>query len=310
VEDFRDFSNQAVRLGVTSVQDMPLISPQRFVSILAKAQPPIRVRVMRFLLTDNERRITGEGRSLPRTPSSHITVSGTKYVLDGNPIERSSAMREPYSDDPKTRGWMDFTEKDMRAMLRESLQSGDQLLVHIIGDRTAETFLHAMEATGGRAVWQQRRVRIEHGGITPDLLPLVKAFGVVVVTNPPYFNGPAREGQLKWLRSLLDAGIPVAFGSDGPFNPYRDLMIVTDASGKPSGSLTREQAVIAYTRMAAYAEFAEKDKGTLEPGKFADLAVLSQDIFRVASGDLPKTESLLTVVGGKVVYSAGPLAQK
>ncbi len=67
----------------------------------------------------------------------------------------------------------------------------------------------------------------------------------------------------------------------------------------------REQAVIAYTKTAAYAEFAEEGKGTLDPGKFADLAVLSQDIFRVPAEELPKMESVLTMVGGKIVYDAG-----
>jgi predicted amidohydrolase YtcJ len=76
---------------------------------------------------------------------------------------------------------------------------------------------------------------------------------------------------------------------------------------RPSEALTREQAVIAYTATSAYAEFAEKDKGTLEPGKLADLAVLSQDIFSVPTQELPKTESVLTMVGGKVVYDSGVL---
>jgi predicted amidohydrolase YtcJ len=71
---------------------------------------------------------------------------------------------------------------------------------------------------------------------------------------------------------------------------------------RPSEAMTREQAVIAYTLTSAYAEFAEKDKGSLESGKLADLAVLSQDIFTVDASELPKTESLLTVVGGKIVY--------
>jgi predicted amidohydrolase YtcJ len=74
--------------------------------------------------------------------------------------------------------------------------------------------------------------------------------------------------------------------------------------GKPQEAITREQAVTAYTLTAAYAEFAEKDEGSLEPGKLADLAVLSQDIFRVPPGELPKTEAVLTLVGGKIVYDA------
>jgi predicted amidohydrolase YtcJ len=104
------------------------------------------------------------------------------------------------------------------------------------------------------------------------------------------------------LRSLLAAGIPVAFGSDGPPNPYLNIMFASLDPDRPSEAITREQAVIAYTLTSAYAEFAEKDKGTLQAGKLADLAVLSQDIFTVDASDLPKTESVLTMVGGKIVY--------
>jgi predicted amidohydrolase YtcJ len=89
---------------------------------------------------------------------------------------------------------------------------------------------------------------------------------------------------------------------------YLNLMLAAYYPGKPNESLTLEQAVIAYTRTAAYAEFAEKDKGSLEPGKFADLAVLSQDIFSVPPPELPKTGSVLTMVGGKIVYDAKALS--
>jgi predicted amidohydrolase YtcJ len=132
--------------------------------------------------------------------------------------------------------------------------------------------------------------------------------GIVVGATPFVFGnldlqvqrfGAERAERMSPLRSLWDAGIPVAFGSDGTFNPYQNLMIVTDVPGRSKEALTREQAVMAYTRTPAYAEFAEKDKGTLEPGKLADLAVLSQDIFKAPSADLPKTESLLTLVGGQ-----------
>ena len=106
------------------------------------------------------------------------------------------------------------------------------------------------------------------------------------------------------MRSLLNAGIPVALGSDGPMNPYLNIMLATIDPDRPAEAMTREQAVIAYTLTSAYAEFAEKDKGSLEPNKLADLAVLSQDIFAVTPPELPKTESLLTLVGGKIVYDA------
>jgi len=96
----------------------------------------------------------------------------------------------------------------------------------------------------------------------------------------------------------------VALGSDGPKNPFLNIMFATIHGDRPSEAITREQAVVAYTLTAAYAEFTEKDKGSLEPGKLADLAVLSQDIFQVSPQDLPKTESILTMVGGNVVYDS------
>jgi predicted amidohydrolase YtcJ len=93
-------------------------------------------------------------------------------------------------------------------------------------------------------------------------------------------------------------------------NPYLNIMLASLHPDRPSEAITREQAVIAYTLTSAYAEFAEIDKGSLEPGKLADLAVLSQDIFTVAPPELPKTESVLTIVGGKVVYDAKVLPRQ
>jgi hypothetical protein len=312
LQETRRFLSQAVRFGITSVQDMSIPpSPERCVALFEQAPTPIRVRVIRYLLTDKTGRLAHEGRTLRSTPGSLVTVSGTKWVLDGTPIERTAAMREPYADRPDTSGQMYFSQHDMEDMLRESLQNNDQLLLHIVGDRTIETFLNAMDATGGTGVWAKRRVRFEHGdGLMPDLIPRAKTLGVVLVQNPTHLTlnikrwGPQRAPRNQPMRALLDAGIPLAIGSDGPNNPYLNIMLASTYRGKPSEALTREQAVTAYTLTAAYAEFAEKYKGSLEPGKWADLAVLSQDIFRVPPEELPKTESVLTMVGGHVVYDA------
>jgi hypothetical protein len=116
--------------------------------------------------------------------------------------------------------------------------------------------------------------------------------------------GAERASQFFAFRSLLDGGIRLGIASDGGANPFVDLMFATTDPSRPSEAVTREQAVIAYTLTAAYAEFAEKNKGSLEAGKLADLAVLSQDIFQVPAEKLPQTESVLTMVGGKIVYRA------
>jgi predicted amidohydrolase YtcJ len=109
------------------------------------------------------------------------------------------------------------------------------------------------------------------------------------------------------VRSLIEAGIPFALGSDGPLNPYRNIMFAVMHPARPSEAITVEQAVEAYTRGSAYAEFQEEEKGTLAPGKLADLAVLSRDIFTVPVGNLPGTASVLTMVGGEIVHNSGAL---
>ena len=310
-----DFFANAARLGITSVQDMAMPIPApRIVELLRNEPPPIRVRVIWFGLTDEHGRLTKEGRGLPLHPAPLVTVSGTKWILDGTPMEHSAAMRQPYADRPATSGAMDFDEKEMEGILRESLENDDQLMVHVVGDRTMETFLNAMDATGGEKAWAERRVRLEHGdGLMPDLIPRAKRLCVIVVQNPTHFTfgeimtklyGENRALELQPLRTLVNAGIPVAIGSDGSNNPFVNIMLATTYERHPAEALTREQAVVAYTLTSAYAEFAEKDKGSLEPGKLADLAVLSQDIFTVAAGDLPRTESVLTLVGGKIIYDA------
>jgi predicted amidohydrolase YtcJ len=162
------------------------------------------------------------------------------------------------------------------------------------------------------------RPRLEHAEwLTPDLRARARGLGVVVVENPTHFTdgpermqarfGAARSTRYQPFRSLVDDGIPLAIGSDGPLDPFLNLYFAVTHPDNPREALTREAAVIAYTRGSAYAEHAEHEKGVLAPGMLADLAVLSQDIFTVATDALPDTRSVLTLVGGRIAYDAGVL---
>ena len=316
----QNYLDSEARWGVTSITIME-VETERRVEMLAAMRPPIRVRLVPFLpFQDQNQRRKPAYPAVPAKLADRVTVNGVKWLLDGDPIERSSAMREPYSDDPTTSGRVDFPSAEIRAILQEARDRNVQPLLHTVGDRTTEVLLNQMDATGGVAEWSQRRLRIEHGdGVMPDLIPRAKKLGVVVVENPTHFAlgdlwqrrlGADRARVFQPMRSLLDAGIPLVIASDGGpgvpvLNLYLNVMLAAYYPGKPNESLTLEQAVLAYTHTAAYAEFAEKDKGTLEAGKLADFAVLSQDIFKVSPQDLPKTESLLTGVGGAIDYNAG-----
>lgn len=243
-----------------------------------------------------------------------LKVSGIKWVLDGTPLERGASLREPYRDRKNWSVRLNFPQEEIVSMVRESLKWDDQLLVHCVGDGAVEAVFNAMEGISG-VDWTKKRVRIEHGdGLVADLIPRARRLGVVVVQNPLHLNFAdilkerfGSDTPISLYRSLLDAGIPLAFGSDAPMNPYRDIMLAVMHPINPSEALTREQAVEAYTRVSAFAEFEEQEKGTITTGKLADIAVLSQDIFTAPPKTLPETRSILTIVGGQVVHDAEKL---
>jgi len=173
--------------------------------------------------------------------------------------------------------------------------------------------MDVMDAIAPAAQWRERRLRFEHGdGLAPDLLPRAAALGIVVVQNPSHFALPeehpftalVRERQFSPLSGLLDAGLPLALGSDGPPNPWLNMMFAVTPTTRPDQALSREQALRAYTAGSAFAEFSEHEKGRLMAGQLADFAVLSQDVLDPALPPqaLPGTRSLLTVVDGEIAW--------
>lgn len=324
IVELRETLADAAEHGITTLQVMAeKMTPARYVDLLRQVPTPVRVRIMRMPQTTSTGRDLNEGLSTPRNPSPLITVSGTKWLLDGVPIEGTFAPRQRLVSNPSApiepffrSLQMSLPIKELDAMLRETIQSGDQLLVHVTGYAASSAMLDAMQNAGGEKVWATRRVRFEHGdALFPDLIPRVKRLGIIVVEQgthldmtgiAPELMPRIRAEKSQPMRSLLAAGIPLVLSSDedGPSNPYLEIMLATKHPNHPSEAISREQAIVAYTRTAAYAEFAEKEKGSLAPGRLADLAVLSQDIFTVPSDDLPKTVSVMTMVGGKMIYDA------
>jgi predicted amidohydrolase YtcJ len=312
-EQLRGYTADALRWGITSIQNMAHYGFSRYEKLVRHTPVPLRIRMIRFPGTDATGRDVREGRSIAANDRERplSPVSGTKWILDGTPVEEGAALRRPYrADAPDHLGKLNFSAEEITKMLGESVASGDPLLLHVAGDRTAETVLGAMEAMKD-VNWKAQRVRFEHAdGLLPDLVPRAAALGIVAVQNPAHFAIPNLYPGNDYfpLASLVKAGIVVAIGSDGATNPFLNIMLATTHPRRPSEALTREQAVEAYTRGSAYAENAETEKGTIAAGKLADLAILSQDIFRVSNGALPDTYSVLTIVDGKVVQDAGTVA--
>lgn len=313
---YRAVAAEALGYGITTIQliadPLPIADTSKR---LVEANSPIRWKAYRFPMREAGGETIDSRPTLPPQPTGRIDVRGMKWIIDGTPIERLAYMRQPYADRPDERGRLNLPQSRIDEFVGWAYGSEDPLLVHAVGDAAIDAYLSALEKTGRPEVWRSKRPRIEHGDmLSDDLLARVKALGVVVAVNPFHFMfpdvyvarlGPTRKAWMMRVKAMLDRGIPIAIGSDGPMNPFMNVLWAATHATNPSQALTREQAVIAYTRGSAFAEFTERQKGQLAVGMLADLAVLSADLFTATPEQVEAITSVLTMVGGQPVHDTG-----
>lgn len=245
-----------------------------------------------------------------------------KGYMDGSLGSRTAALLGPYADDPHNSGLSRFTQEDLNQKVKERAAAGFQIGFHAIGDKGIEMALNAFQQAGNHS---ELRFRIEHDQIVdPNQIARYKQLGVIASVQPNHLLtdmrwvedrvGKERASHSYPWKSYLDAGVPIAFGTDypvEPITPFRGMYSAVTRKNEagtmefyPKEKLTIDQAIAAYTTGSAYAEFEEKTKGTLAPGMLADFIVLDRDITKVPSAEILKTKVLRTVVGGKTVYEA------
>jgi len=313
VKAFQAFAAEAAAFGITSVQAMMTAYPAAEAKVwIDEAGLPVRMRLIDFPLTamkDWRPRVSPRARA----DSPLVTISGTKWIMDGTPIERLALLRAPYADAPKTSGRQNFSGADLREFLRRAFDAKEQPMLHVVGDGAIAAALEAFQDTGGSR-WILLRPRLEHADMfeAGDFARAAR-MGVTIVQNPSHFMiapvlhqrvGSARVARTDQVKAAIAAGVPFAIGSDGPLNPFLNIMFAAMNPANPSQAITVEQAVAAYTRGSAAAEFAERQKGTIAPGMLADVALLSQDIFKIPLDQLPRTTSVLTILNGRIVYES------
>jgi len=204
-------------------------------------------------------------------------------------------------------------------------EAGFQIIIHAIGDQANDWLLDVYQEAESEHGPRDRRSRIEHAQhLSPDALPRFAALGVVPAMQPYHAADDGRWAEKRIgaeriqttyaFRSLLDAGAPLAFGSDWTVAPmdvrlglYAALTRQTIDGANPDGwvpqeKISLEEALMAYTSGSAWAGFMEEKVGTVEVGKYADLVVLSQNLFDVDPGDIPLVGVDLTVVEGEIVF--------
>jgi predicted amidohydrolase YtcJ len=257
-----------------------------------------------------------------------LKIGNLKGFSDGSLGSTTALFFAPYLDAPGTSGLANeqmIPETKMRDHILAADRAGLQVSVHAIGDKANHLILGMFEEAARQEGARDRRFRIEHAQHlrAED----VSRFGKqhVIASMQPYHAiddgrwaekriGPERARGTYAFRSLLDAGAVLAFGSDWHVAPMDPLMGIYAAVTRrtlddrhpggwvPEQKITVGEAVRAFTWGSAYASFQENNKGTIEPGKLADLVVLSEDIFTIPPADIEKARVVTTIFGGKVIY--------
>jgi predicted amidohydrolase YtcJ len=316
---------ECLRKGVTSFDDagvdLQTIALYKEYAEAGRLGPRIYVMIRGL---DAVRRY---GRPEVGLAGGFLTVRAVKLSADGALGSRGAALLEPYSDDPGNSGFFTTPPEVVLETARFCLQNGFQLCVHAIGDRANRMVLDAFErAFREFPAVKDPRFRDEHTQILDDAdIPRLARMGVIAsmqgihaTSDRPWAIdrlGPGRvaEGAYVWQK-LLGSGAVIANGTDAPVedvDPVKSFYAsVTrqDESGRPPEGfdpeqrMTRQQALRSYTLDGAYASFEEEEKGSLVPGKLADMTVLSRDIMSVPDPEILRAEVLYTIVDGKVRY--------
>jgi predicted amidohydrolase YtcJ len=314
IDDLNLYYSQTVALGITSVQNMCSQNyPKQAIDIYSTHRFPCRVRLIAFPFSNEHGLKLREWNDSYDPLNDMNYVSGVKIILDGTPIERRACMTKPYNDKRGEYGYLNFNEEQLKQFMQYALERQQQILIHAVGDSSIHTVIHCMRSLHPDVFWKDKRLRIEHGEFAVESredIQTLKQLGIVIVQNPVHFAVPAEmnarfdKEQAKWMQAIhtyVNNNIPLAIGGDGPFDPFLNIMFAVMHPDNPSEALTVEQAVIAYTYGSAYAEFKENEKGRLK-GCWRTWLFYRKDIFSIPPDKLPGTTSVLTMIGGKIVY--------
>lgn len=318
--------------GLTGVHDMG-VSPED-IAVYQRLVKDGRLKIRVYAMIHGANAIEWFGANEPIV-GDRFTVRGTKLYMDGAMGSRGAWLKAPYEDRPVDdhgRPYTGLAVSDgafVRHVARDAVAKGYQITVHAIGDRGNAEVLDAFGAAAPSVRGREgfRGFRIEHAQML-DLadVPRMASLGVIASMQPTHCTsdmrwvedriGPERaKGSYAWA-TLLRAGVPIAFGSDFPVeseNPFLGLyagITRQNLDGMPDGGwraeerVTRTEALRGFTLGAAFAEYTEDRKGSIEVGKMADFVIVDRDIMTCEVDEIPKARVLATVIGGETVFAS------
>jgi predicted amidohydrolase YtcJ len=321
---------EAARSGLTSIQDNSSWDDFLVYEQLEQ-EGKLTVRITEWLPFNAPLDWLKERRGYHDANDPMLHTGMLKGFMDGSLGSRTAKLLVPYADDPKNSGLPQYDQARLNKMAEERALAGLQLGFHAIGDGAVEMALdafedairHLLRQDGKQDSLPNLRFRVEHVQlVTPQQVQRFQKLHVIASMQPNHLLtdmnwamarlGPDRAKFSYTWKTFLDAGVPLAFGTDypvEPLTPFRGLYSAVTRKNEagtkeyfPEQELTIDEAIEAYTSEAAYAEFAEKTKGKLAPGFVADFVVLDRDITAVPPEEILQTNVLRTVVAGKTVW--------
>ena len=321
--------SQAVKTGITTIVD-PQSYPEDleiFEKLRDQGKLPARLQVALF-----HRRGTPEAmlqkfdEARRKYNDDRLRVAAVKLYIDDVIEPHTAALLEPYADRPNTRGELDYPPEEFKQVVARLDRWKFQVFIHSIGDRGIRTALDAIEYAEKQNGPRDRRDELVHiECLNEKDIPRFKQLGVIACMQPrhcaPDITGQWAKavGPRRWkyawaFRSLGDSGATLAFGSDWNVAEMEPLIGIYTAltrkglDGKPQGGWVPEQtidletAIRGYTINGAYANFIEQNRGSITPGKYADLVMISDDLFKIPADKIKDARVEWTMVGGKEVW--------
>ncbi|MEE8354834.1 MAG: amidohydrolase, partial [Candidatus Bathyarchaeia archaeon] len=331
-EAIKRASNAFSEAGITGVIEAGIepLDMKAYQKVASEGELTVRVNMMLrgSLAGESAEESDTRIRDFPMTTGfgdDLLRFLGLKLLIDGGVGGRTALLREPYEDDPDNCGILIMPEEDLQKRVDAGNLAGMMVGVHCAGGKAMDIVLNAFEETDKLKPIKGRRFSIIHAyQPTEQNFETCRRLGITVASQPSflYYLGESYyenvgHGRSEWLkphRAWIDNGIMVASGTDSPVTPYPPFPSLwasiarrTEVNNVQMGteqSITREEAIRLYTINGAYHTFEETIKGSIEPGKLADLIVVDRDILTCPIDDIREAKVLRTILGGKTVYEA------
>lgn len=313
--------NQCLKYGVTSFHDAAstVDEMRQYKALAGKEALKTRLWVMAYDIPQNLRSYFAEEKN--QKTSRYLRIGGVKAFIDGALGSYGALFTEPYDDNPSVFGQLVTPESTLRELADICLEFDRQLCTHAIGDRGNRIVL---DVYASKLDYKDRRWRIEHAQhLKKDDIPRFAKLGVIAAMQPIHCTSDApfvekrlgrdraASGAYLW-RTLLDNGTKLNFGTDTPIealNPIKNIFAAVTRKPSPEGSafypeqkVSREEALYLYTMGNAYSVFEEDIKGSLSPGKLADVVIVDQDLIGCSDEELFHAKITHTIVGGMIKY--------